>query len=182
MAQSDAQLVLRVLNGDDSAFGVLYDRYGRLVRAICYDSTKDVNQAQDLGQEVFLRAYERLGELKDRDRFGRWLVGIARNVGREFRRGKFRDRHILVGLEPEELPAEESPHESSDYRMDYLDAAITKLSEKERLALHVYYLQDHDADQAQEILGMSRSNFYRLLNRAREKVENYIRERGKREG
>ncbi len=186
MAQTDAKLVLRALNGDDSAYGELYDRYVRLVRAICYDSTRDVNQAQDLGQEVFLRAYERLGELKDRDRFGRWVVSIARNVGREYRRGKYRDRHILVGLEPDELPSArtqgEAQQEESDYRMVYLEAAIEKLSEKERLALHLYYLQDHDADQAQEILGISRSSFYRLLTRAKEKVEQYIRERGKREG
>jgi len=175
-------LVLRALNGDDSAFGELYDRYGRLVRAICYDSTRDMNQAQDLGQEVFLRVYERLSELKDRERFGHWLVSIARNVGREFRRGKYRDRHILVGLEPQELPSTESPNEESDYRMVYLDAAMKKLSEKERLALHVYYLQDHDADDAQDILGISRSSFYRLLTSAKEKVERYIRERGKREG
>jgi RNA polymerase sigma-70 factor (ECF subfamily) len=182
LAQSDASLVLRALNGDETAFGELYDRYGRLVRAICYDSTRDVNQAQDLGQEVFLRAYERLGELKDRERFGRWLVSIARNVGREFRRGKYRDRHILVGLAPDEIPSAGSSKNESDYRMDYLDAAIEKLSEKERLTLHVYYLQDHDAEQAQEILGISRSSFYRLLNRARKKVEKYIRERGKQEG
>lgn len=182
MAQSDAKLVLRALNGDDSAFGELYDRYVRLVRAICYDSTRDRNQAQDLGQEVFLRAYERLGELKDPELFGRWLVSIARNVGREFRRGMYRDRHILVGLEPEELPATGSPNEGSDYRMDYLEAAIRNLSEKERLALHVYYLQGNDADEAQEILGISRSSFYRLLTAAKEKVERYIRERGKREG
>jgi len=182
LAQSDASLVLQALNGDDSAFGELYDRYVRLVRAICYDSTRDVNQAQDLGQEVFLRAYEMLGELKNRDRFGRWLVSIARNVGREFRRGKYRDRHILVGLEPGEFTSAESSKVESDYRMEYLDAAIEKLSEKERLALHVYYLQDHDAGKAQEILGISRSSFYRLLNHAREKVEKYIRERGKQEG
>lgn len=186
MAQSDANLVLGTLNGDDSAFGELYERYGRLVRAICYDSTGDVNQAQDLGQEVFLRAYERLSELKDRERFGRWVVSIARNVGREFRRGKYRDRHILVGLEPDEFPSArsqvESQKEESDYRMDYLDAAIKKLSEKERLALHVYYLQNHNAEKVQEILGISRSSFYRLLTSAKEKVEQYIQERDKREG
>lgn len=182
MAQSDAQLVLRTLNGDESAYGELYDRYGRLVRAICYDNTREVNQAQDLCQEVFLRAYVRLDELKDRERFGYWLVGIARNVGREFRRGKYRDRHILIGLEPEEVPETRSPEKESDYRKDYLDAAIESLTEEERLALHTYYLQDHNADQSQEILGISRSGFYRLLSKAKKKVERYIRERGKRKG
>lgn len=182
MAQTDSQLVLRTLQGDESAYGELYDRYGRLVRAICYDSTRDIHQAQDLGQEVFLRAHDRLGELKDRDRFGRWLVSIARNVGREFRRGKYRDRHILVGLDPEEMASTGAPEKESDYRKEYLDAAIGALSEKERLALHIYYLQDHNVDQSQEILGISRSGFYRLLASARKKVERYIRERGKREG
>ena len=182
MAQSDAKLVLRALNGDERAFGELYDRYVRLVRAICYDSTGELNQAQDMGQEVFLRAYERLGELKEPELFGRWVVSITRNVCREFRRGKYRDRHILVGLDPEELGSTGSPDVSSDYRMDYLEAAIGKLSEKERLALHVYYLQGNDAEKAQEILGISRSSFYRVLTAAKEKVERYIRERGKREG
>ena len=53
---SDANLVEAVLSGDRSAYTDLYDRYARLVRAICYDATWDLNHSQDLSQEVFLRA------------------------------------------------------------------------------------------------------------------------------
>jgi RNA polymerase sigma factor (sigma-70 family) len=177
---SDATLVLRTLKGDKSAFSELYDRYAGLVRAICNDSTRDRDQAADLAQEVFLRAYSKLDKLKDTERFGPWLASIARNVGREFRRGRFRDRLILVGQAPEEPyePEAENPYD----RLSYLEEAISKLTERERLALHAYYLQGQDVEQATKLLQVSRSGLYRLLARARERLEQIITEREKSEG
>ena len=169
---ADATLVLETLQGRKEAFGELYDRYARLIRAICNDTTRNLGQAQDLAQEVFLRAYKKLNTLKDPDRFGAWLVSIARNICREYRRGKLRDRHILVGVAPPDdtLTTQDSPPE----RMLDLKEALSKLSEKERLALHVYYLQEQDAERAQKILNMSRSSLFRLLAKARKKLEKYI--------
>jgi RNA polymerase sigma-70 factor (ECF subfamily) len=177
LAEPDATLVFRTLNGDKTAFGELYDRYARLVRAISYDSTQEVNRANDLTQEVFLRAYAKLSELKNADSFGSWLVGMARNVAREYRRGKFRDRHVLVGLEPED-PRQVEPSQSNQ-RLEHLDEAISRLSEQERMALHVYYLQGKDVEQAKKLLEISRSSLYRLLASGREKLEQYIREKEK---
>ncbi|MBN1764111.1 MAG: sigma-70 family RNA polymerase sigma factor [Sedimentisphaerales bacterium] len=171
MAETDARLVLKTLQGDKMAFGELYDKYARLIRVICYDTTRDQGQGQDLAQETFLRAYEKLNRLDDPDRFGAWLVSIARNVCREFRRGKLRDRHQLVGLTPPDEP--ESVEISHEQLLDLRDA-MSKLSEKERLALHVYYLQEQDVDSAKNILNVSRSSFFRLLARARKKIENYL--------
>jgi len=170
---ADATLVLETLKGDKTAFSGLYDRYARLVRAICNDTTRDLGQAQDLGQEVFLRAYSKLDKLNDPDRFGAWLVSITRNVCREYRRGKFRDRHVLVGLAPDE-DEQATEKDSPDERLLDLKEALNKLSEKERLALHVYYLQEQDAEQAQKILNISRSGLYRLLAKAREKIERHL--------
>ena len=56
-AREDAIVVRAVLGGDRSAYGELYDRYGQLIRAICFDTTRDVIETQDLSQEVFLRAF-----------------------------------------------------------------------------------------------------------------------------
>jgi RNA polymerase sigma factor (sigma-70 family) len=93
-------------------------------------------------------------------------------VCREYRRGRVRDRHVLVGLEGPEFQA---PQElEADERLDYLKEAMGRLSEKEREALHVYYLQDQDADQAQRLLGVSRSSFYRLLTKAKKKIEKFL--------
>lgn len=180
MAVPDATLVLRTRDGDHSAFGELYDRYARLVRVISFDSTQDLYKAQDLTQEVFLRAYAKLSELKKPDRFGPWLVGMARNVAREYRRGRFRDRHVLRGLEVEE-PWQSQPSRL-DERLTHLEEAIKRLSEEERLALHVYYMQGKDVEQAKKIVGVSRSSFYRLLAGGKKKLERYIREKEKPQG
>ena len=177
LAVSDATLVLRTLKGDKTAFAELYDRYARLVRVICYDSTRDLYKAQDLAQEVFLRAYVKLGELKNPDRFGSWLVSMARNVGREYRRGQFRDRHLMVGLDVEVPPNKEL--KTPNQRLDFLEEAIETLDGQEKLALHVYYLQGKDVAETRKILGISRASLYRLLAGGKQKLEQYIREKEK---
>lgn len=172
VAVSDAELVQRSLVGEKAAFGELYDRYAALVRAICYDTTGEMAAAHDLAQEVFLRAYSKLGKLRKQERFAPWLIGIARFVCREYRRGKFRDRHVLVGLDPGELEAVR--HERTDDRLEMLNAAMARLPEKERLVLRVFYLQGQDAEQARKIMNISRSSFYRLLDRAKNNLKNAL--------
>ena len=98
MAASDGTLVLGVRHGDRQAFAELYDRRARLIRAICYDVTGDAHAAADLTQEAFLRAYKNLGRLHDPDRFAGWLVGIARQVCREWRRAQRRRRRAMTGF------------------------------------------------------------------------------------
>src|SRR4051812_48678109 len=85
----DADLVRRTLSGDRDAFARLYDRYARLVRAVAGDAGPAY--AEDLTQEVFLRAYRTLGALRSADRFAPWVVGITRRVVRESRRRPPRD-------------------------------------------------------------------------------------------
>ena len=171
MAASDAQLVLKSLNGDELAFGELYDRYAKLVLAISRESTFELASAQDLTQEVFLRAYSKLSLLKEPDRFAPWLISITKNVGREYRRSKGRDRHVLIGEEIEELS---QPIKEESERVQLLEKAMGLLNEKERLALHVHYLQGHDAQQGKKLLGLSRSSYYRLVEQAKKRIAKII--------
>src|SRR4051794_29546830 len=80
------ELVARVRGGDQAAFAALYDRHARVVRAICYDATAHLASADDLTQEVFLRAYQKLHQLRDDSRFVAWLCEIARRAGRDWQR------------------------------------------------------------------------------------------------
>src|ERR1700730_8242055 len=86
----DGQLVSRALGGETEAFAMLFDRYGRLVRAVVWDAGFDWATVLDLTQECFLRAYRQLASLHTGEHFRYWLTDIARQPIREARR---RRRH-----------------------------------------------------------------------------------------
>lgn len=174
MPETDANLVLKARDGDNQAFAELYDRYARMVRALCFREAKNLSEAQDLAQEVFLRAYDKLDKLRKVELFGPWITSMTKNVLREYRRGKFRDRHVLVGLEPVEEP-QKPENNDPENRLEAIKAAMSKLNEQERMALDVYYMQNQDAQKATKILKVSRSTLYRLLASGKEKLEQYIR-------
>jgi RNA polymerase sigma-70 factor (ECF subfamily) len=161
-------LVRAVFAGENSAYEKLYDRYAPLVRAVCYDTTGNLADAQDLAQDVFMRAYEKLDHLRDPDRFGKWLVGIARMRCREWRRQRLREQGKNVRLDEAEFVAPDPP---DDGRIELLRKMITTLPDNERLALHTFYLQGNSADNSRRIMGLSRSGFYRVLERARKRLE-----------
>lgn len=164
---SDKMLVQAVFSGEKAAFGKLYDYYAPLVRAVCYDTTQNLTDAQDLAQDVFMRAYEKLNYLRNQDSFGNWLVGIARLRCREWRRRSSQSQSRHVGLNEVESVLPDPPDDS---RIELLQKMVTMLPEKERLALHAFYLQGKSADSARRIMGLSRSGFYRVLERARKKL------------
>src|SRR5262245_7365992 len=151
VAASDGTLVLGVRNGDRAAFAELYDRRARLLRAVCYDETRDLDAAADLTQEVFLRAYRKLGELRDPQCFPAWLVGIARQVCREWRRSRRREQSKIDRYQQLRITGGSGtnpPDESADQAQEAL-AAITDrdapsfpaLNDRQRLRFHAYYVQ-----------------------------------------
>lgn len=169
---SDKTLIRALFAGDKAAYEKLYDRYAPLVRAVCYDTTGNLADAQDLAQDVFMRAYEKLSHLRDPARFGKWLVGIARLRCREWKRQKSRSQNKNVGLKDYQQAV--APNSPDDNRIELLREMITTLPEKERLALHTFYLQGSSADNAHRIMGLSRSGFYRVLERARKRLEQLL--------
>ncbi len=163
---SDRELIRAVRSGDRTAYGILYDRYAALIRAACYDHTRNLADAQDLAQDVFLRAYERLDRLRQPESFGRWLVGIARHRCREWRRQTARNRRRQE-CPP---PIEWAGSSDNDGELARLGGLMAGLPETERLALHAFYLQEESVDDARHVLGLSRSGFYRVLERARARL------------
>ncbi|MFC1603987.1 RNA polymerase sigma factor [Planctomycetota bacterium] len=165
---SDKMLVRAVLAGDKAAYEKLYDRYAPLIRAVCYDTAGNLADAQDLAQDVFMRAYEKLDRLRDQDRFGKWLVGIARLRCHEWLRRNLRRQDKRVELSEAKVALADPPE---DDRMELLRKMIATLPDKERLALHTFYLQGNSAEAARRIMGLSRSGYYRVLERARERLK-----------
>jgi RNA polymerase sigma-70 factor (ECF subfamily) len=157
----DSALVARTLAGDREAFGQLYDRYARLVRAVVHDATADPTTVHDLTQEVFLRAFRQLARLREPERVGPWLVGIARLVSREQRRR--RPWEPLGDGEPagEPLAAVDEADEAA-----YLLRLVGQLPEPERLAVHCFFLSERGVAETGRLLKLSRSGTYAVLQRA----------------
>ena len=174
MSVSDQTLVNGVRSGDREAFADLYHRHARFIRAVCYDVTRDLSCAADLTQEAFLRAYRCLGDLRDPERFAPWLLGIARHVCREWLRAQRLQRRFIEAFRSRlhtTLPRDGSGANDAAHT---LREAIAGLPEKERLALHAFYLMQMDAEQARGILELSRPGFYRVLSRARHRLRRVL--------
>jgi RNA polymerase sigma-70 factor, ECF subfamily len=97
-ASEDARLVREARDGDQSAFGRLYERYARMVHGLLLARAPHAD-VDDLVQDVFLAAWNRLDALRDPAAFGGWLSMIARNRATDFHR-----RHIAAVELPDELP------------------------------------------------------------------------------
>ena len=164
---SDKILVEAVFEGQKEAFEQLYDRYAPLIRAICYDITGNLADAQDLAQDVFMRAYKKLKDLREPELFARWIISIARLRCKEFQREKARMQKKHSNLHEK---FETAAAQSDNRQLEQLRESIRKLPTQERLALHIFYLQENSIEDARRIFGLSRSGFYRVLERARKNL------------
>ena len=164
----DGALVRTILRGDTSAYAVLYDRYAPLVRAMCHDTTCNTTDTADLSQEVFLRAFRKLRDLRDPERYGAWLVAITKTVCQDWRRKRARDRHRYVN--PEDVSTAASVDPDNDGLDRRIHEALLRLPEKERIAVQAFYLMDESSERARAILELSRSGLYRVLQRARNRL------------
>jgi RNA polymerase sigma factor (sigma-70 family) len=163
-APNDAVLVADTLAGNREAFGALYDRHARMVRAVVLGVSGDWSAVEDMTQECFLRGYRKLATLRDAARFGPWIVGIARQVARERRRTLRRDRHEFAAQPPESATSE--GERTDGEQLERVMRRLAELPEAERVAVHAFYLEGQNARRAAEQLEISRSGFYALVQRA----------------
>ena len=163
------ELVKRAQGGDVEAFGLVYDRTVRLVRAVAADAGTD--RADDITHDVFLRAYRNLGSLRDPARLAPWLVGIARLVVREQRRAR-----RFVPLAADLVAAESRVNRDED--VEELLQAVARLPEAERLAVRFFFLNEQSIDETARLLDRSRSGTYALLQSARTRLARWLNDCG----
>jgi RNA polymerase sigma-70 factor, ECF subfamily len=175
----DASDVAAHAQGDPRAFGRIYDRHAAVILALCRTLIPghSLADAEDAAQETFLRAHRMLDRLTDPRGFRSWIYQIARLVCSERRRSTARrhkhEDHAMT-LAQEKHRAAPSVHgvdtASKREALERLTVALQSLNDAERLAIHLYYLDADPVRAAESSLGLSRSGFYKLLARARERL------------
>jgi RNA polymerase sigma-70 factor (ECF subfamily) len=124
-------LVQRTRRGDREAFGQLVERYRDAIYGLAYHHVQNFEDARDIAQESFIKAYLRLPQLRDEQKFGPWLRQVTINECKMLQRS--RRRVELLSLEElqergEELAVEEAPvfvaaHREETWYLGFVTAA-----------------------------------------------------------
>jgi len=166
----DGYIVNQCLNGEPEAFGLLVDKYKSGIFALIYGKVGNFQDAEDLTQEAFLNAFERLGTLRRWDNFFAWLYSIASNLRKNFHRD--RKRQLRPAYYVEDLEAQSTEASSMEvYRErlqhEALHDALAALPEMYRQVLTLYYLGGMTSREIAQFLGTSPNTIDKRLSRAR---------------
>lgn len=173
-------------NSPLDALAAMYDLHAAVVLSLCRGRLgwAGLDEAEDACQDTFMRAYRKVIE-GDHPTTGaaarRWLYAIARNVCRErLRARRRREHHELAAHRHNGTAATIDAHASAAPSVEAIDMsarltdAISALPERERLALHLHYLEDDPVLAAREAMNVSRSGYYKILNRARAMIARHL--------
>ena len=173
MRFEDEELVQHCLSGDADAFGVLVHKYQDMVYAYAYQKVRNDADAKDIVQEVFLRAYRHLDQLRRPHQFRTWLYTIMSNECKRWLARTARSRQRETGLEDAaeaDLRVEpEYVEQSADWQVN-LEQAIAELPEDNRVVVSMFYMSDCSLKEIGRFLGVSANTVKGKLHRARQQL------------
>jgi RNA polymerase sigma-70 factor (ECF subfamily) len=164
---TDSALVLRVLDGDGDAFGVLVARHHARCLRLAIHVLGSREDAEDAVQETFLRAYRSLGTYEDRDRFGGWLARILVNQCRTALTRRTRSAETVADWEWAAAPdgVTEHPADRAALREE-LQRALAALDPAQREAVVLKFADDMTYDEISAVTGASVSALKMRVQRA----------------
>jgi len=188
--KSDAAIMLRVAEGDETSFTYLAQKYHRPMIHFLFRMVGNQAIAEELAQEVFLRVYRARGSYRAEARFTTWLYRIATNLAVNYARDTKNERTAQTvyldqpdeetGMSPDLADDEPSAEERllRDERMAAIRLHVMALPERQRMAVLMHKYQGMDYRQIGEVLKLSESATKSLLFRAyqtlREKLKEFV--------
>jgi RNA polymerase sigma-70 factor, ECF subfamily len=187
----DATLMLRVKQGDSDAFAALVDKYKQPVMNVAYRMLRDLTEAEDLAQNVFVQVYKAAGRYEVSSKFSTWIFTITRNLClNEIRR---RSRHPADSMDQPHAEQPDQPryqlednktalpteHLLEGELAKKIDEALDELPESQRLSILLCRENELSYEEIAKVLGCSLSATKSLIHRAREtlklKLKPYLR-------
>lgn len=183
---SDVALVELTLGGKQEAFAILVERYKDAVQNLAYRMLSNVTEAEDVTQEVFVRAYTQLATYKPAHKFSTWLLSIASHLAID----QLRRRRFLA-LPLEDVPFLEwitdlgaGPEQSAlaGEQQDEIQAYLQRLHSKYRAVIVLRYWYDFSYEEIAAMLKLTPALVKARLHRARELLARYMKENQLQEG
>ena len=179
MEQKDAELIQRILQGDQDALSPLVKKYQKGVHTLAWRKIGDFHVAQEITQDAFLTAYKKLRTLKNHNQFAGWLYVIAANLCFDWlRRNRLPMESLDAGDANEvdkvsysQYVAEKQKADADETRREVVKKLLQKLPESERTVMMLHYLGEMTINAISEFLGVSQNTVKSRLSRARNRLK-----------
>ncbi|MXY99168.1 RNA polymerase sigma factor [Candidatus Poribacteria bacterium] len=181
MRNNNAELIQRILEGDDTAFACLVKKYQKRVHALAWRKIGDFHIAEDITQETFLQVYRKLATLKDPNQFPGWLYVIANRRCLAWLRKKRIQTEQLEEMDitmtestsySKHIAAEQSEN-ATETKRELVKNLLAKLKESDRTVLTLYYFGEMTYAEISEFLGVSVNTVATRVHRARKRLKQY---------
>ena len=181
--KSDIYYIEQVLAGKNNAFSYIVDRHKNKAFNLAFRICGNHEEAEELAQDSFLKAYRALNSFKMKSSFATWFYRIVYNTSISHVRLKKKgvlsledfpaDATDFIGTNTSEEEAEK------EYRDSLVNFALQKITEEERGLICLYYYEEMSTDEIADITGISKSNIKVKLFRARQKMQEIIEKKEK---
>ncbi len=182
----DNLLIEQCLKGQQGSFSELIDKYKKLVFNLAYRMTNNLDDAEDISQEVFIRVYKSLYNFNPNYKFSTWLYQMTLNLCRDrFRKGKISSVSLDAPLnkdDQKDLSSLISDNENDPEEIfieveqtNFINDLITSLPFKYREVIILRHLKDLSYDEMSKILNISLGSVKSRLFRARELLKNKLK-------
>ncbi len=179
--ENDAQLIYRVLSGDDEAFTTLVRKHQKSAHALAWRRVGDFHFAEEIVQDAFLRAYKGLPKLKDPNQFPGWLYVITNRLCNNWLR---KNKSLIKSVEDipvvemqqmsyERYISEGHEKEAKTSRQELVGRLLAKLPESERTVVTLYYLGEMTTKEISKFLGVSLNTITSRLQRGRKRLKQH---------
>lgn len=172
-APDDGALVASALGGNSDAFGTLVERYDRAVYHLAFRTMRDAEEARDIAQEAFFKAYRSLRTFKPGAKFSTWIFAITYHAccDRLARKKRFSNEELPDWADTAPGPEQTAIalDEASRLRM-----AIEALPEKYRTVITLYHLQGRQYEEIAEVLELPMGTVKTHLFRAKEHLRRLL--------
>ena len=187
MPDAIKSLIKKAKKGDKGSFGKLVKMHQRSILYLAYDLVGNYEDAKDLAQEVFIRAFEKLNQFEERSQFSTWLNRITVNLAIDFHRKNKKKLNQTIEHNFDEIHYNEilegfnqqdSPEKAIEFKenRNLLEQAINKLSMNQRTAIALKYFHQNSTKEIAEIMGCTENTVRIHLFRAMGNLKKLLQE------
>lgn len=172
--RDDNHYIGQVILGETAAFATLVNRYKDLVFTIAMNITRNREDAEEVAQDTFLKAFQKLAGFRKESSFPTWLYRIAYNEAiTKVRKNRIKMLDLeeeILEIIPEEEVEEEIAGLDEQEQKQVIAKILNKLPEIDRVLVTLFYLNNQPITEISEVTGLGESNVKVRLHRVRKKI------------